>query len=134
MLMTFITAKAQTTTNEPYDWTNIMEAIIKVESEGKPNAHNQNGNCVGILQITRICLKEANEILKSKGSSKRFSNKDRLDPTKSKEIFVLIQNKYNPQGDIVKACRIWNEGPYYNKKIKTTSYVKKVLKKYNGGN
>ena len=80
------------------------------------------------MQITGIYVKEANAILKSKGLSKRYTLSDRLNPEKSKEIFILIQEKYNPEKDFVKACRIWNEGPYYNKKIKTTEYVKKVSK------
>ncbi len=117
---------------EKYDgWENVINAIIQVESKGNPNAYNKNGDCVGILQITRICVKEANNILKDAKSEIVFSLSDRWDVEKSKKIFILIQNKYNPEHDLIKACRIWNEGPYYNKQIKTTEYVKKVLQYLN---
>ena len=108
-------------------WQKIIDAISQVESRGNAKAYNPNGDCVGLLQITKICVKEANAILKQKGIDKRFSLDDRWDAEKSKEMFILIQEKYNPEGDLVKACRVWNEGPYYNKNIKTTSYVKKVM-------
>lgn len=123
-------AKAQTNdTIQANKWDRVMNAIIAVESKGNPKARNKKGDCVGAFQITKICVIEANEILRKRGSAKRFKLHDRLDLEKSKEIFNLIQDKYNPEKDVVKACRIWNEGPFYNKKIKTTKYVKKVLEK-----
>lgn len=123
-----LTANAQEEKKE-YDWARVINAIIQVESKGNAKAHNPNGDCVGILQITKVCVKEANAILRAKGSSKTFTLTDRWNPEKSKEIFRLIQGKYNPENDVIKACRVWNEGPFYNKKIKTTGYVKKVLNK-----
>lgn len=108
-------------------WQKIIDAISQVESRGNAKAYNPNGDCVGLLQITQTCVKEANAILKQKGIDNRFSLDDRWDAEKSKEMFILIQEKYNLEGDLVKACRVWNEGPNYNKKIKTTSYVKKVM-------
>lgn len=111
-----------------YDWDRLINAIMQVESKGNPKAYNPVGNCAGVLQITKTCVNEANNILKSKGIKKRFSLSDRWNIEKSKEIFNLIQEKYNPEKNVIKACRIWNEGPNYNKNIKTTSYVKKVLK------
>lgn len=113
---------------ERFNWDRVIEAIIQVESRGNPNAFNKEGNCAGILQITKICVKEANNILKEKGYERRFSLSDRWDEEKSREIFLLIQEKYNPEHDLVKACRIWNEGPNFNKKIETTEYVNKVMK------
>ena len=127
-LVVSTTAYSQKINKKIYNWNRVINAIIQTESEGNSKAINKSGNCVGILQITGICVKEANAILKSKGLSKRYTLSDRLNPEKSKEIFILIQEKYNPEKDFVKACRIWNEGPYYNKKIKTTEYVKKVSK------
>lgn len=122
-----LTVNAQET-KESYDWSKVIDAIVKVESRGNEKAYNPNGDCAGILQITKICIKEANNILEEKGIKKKFTLSDRWDAKKSKEIFILIQEKYNPEKDVIKACRVWNEGPYYNRKIKTTKYVEKVLK------
>ena len=58
--------------NNAYDWTKVMNAIIQVESEGNAKAHNTNGDCAGILQITKICVKDVNEFLKIRGSNKLY--------------------------------------------------------------
>lgn len=55
---------------------------------------------------------------------------DRLNPTKSKEMFVLFQSKYNPTKDIEKAIRMWNGGPRYSVG-KTNRYYNAVMKVYN---
>lgn len=115
------------------DWTKVISAIIKVESNGNTKAVNKNGSCVGLLQITPICLKECNDILKSKKSTKRYKLSDRFDKEKSEEMFALIQEKYNPSNNIETAIRLWNGGIGGLKcKSRTNSYLKKVMKYYNG--
>lgn len=111
-----------------YDWNKVMNAVIQVESEGNPKAYNPNGNCAGILQITPIVVKQCNIWLEKEKSKKRYTLNDRYNVTKSKEMFIMIQEHYNPSNNIEKAIRIWNEGPSYNKKVKTTNYLKRVLK------
>ena len=111
-----------------YDWNKVMNAVIQVESEGNPKAYNPNGNCAGILQITPIVVKQCNIWLEKEKSKKRYTLNDRYNVTKSKEMFIMIQEHYNPSNNIEKAIRIWNEGPSYNKKEKTTNYLKRVLK------
>lgn len=115
------------------DWTKVIDAIIQVESEGKANAVNKNGSCVGLLQITSICVKECNDILKARKSKKRYTLNDRYNEKKSKEMFTLIQEKYNPSNNVETAIRLWNGGigGLKNKK-RTDSYYKKVMKYYNG--
>jgi len=109
-----------------YDWTAVMEAIILVESEGNPRA--VSGKSVGVMQITPILVKECNNILKSRGSKKRFSLNDRYDVNKSKEMFLLIQSQYNKTNDVEKAIRSWNGGPKYTVKS-TNGYYQKVLRR-----
>lgn len=110
----------------------VMNAIIQVESGGNPKAHNPKGDCVGILQITKVCVKDINEYLAIKGSSKRFTLNDRYNAEKSKEMFMLYQKRHNPEGNVEKAIRIWNGGPYYykGKAGKTDGYYRKVMKYY----
>ena len=94
-----------------FDWTPVMEAIIKVESNGNP--HAVSGNSVGAMQITPICVAECNNILKQRKSKKRYSLKDRLNVAKSKEMFLLMQSFYNAENNIEKAIRSWNGGLRY---------------------
>ena len=106
------------------NWNRLIEAIIQVESGGNPRA--RCGNSVGILQITPICVKECNIILRTQ----KYSLSDRYNPKKSREMFALIQNKYNPKHNIERAIRLWNGGPRYS--IKSTNrYFNKVMKYFN---
>lgn len=83
---------------------------------------------MGVLQITPIAVRECNNILKRRGSEKRYTLEDRFDIDKSKEMFYLIQSKYNPTNDIEKAIRLWNGGPNYTQRG-TEAYYKKVLQR-----
>lgn len=118
---------------ETYDWSKIMNAIIQVESKGNPKAHNPNGDCCGILQITPILVKQCNVWLKNQKSKKRYTLQDRYNVQKSKEMFIMVQEHYNPSHDVEKAIRLWNGGPNYSLRA-TNGYYKKVMKYYNGGN
>ena len=53
---------------------------------------------------------------------------DRYSVAKSKEMFLLIQNYYNPENSVEKAIRSWNGGVKYSVKA-TNRYYKKVLAK-----
>jgi hypothetical protein len=124
-----VTQEKDSTENvvKEFDWEPLMKAIIYVESGGNPRAIG--GNSVGILQITPICVKQCNILLQRKGSKKRYTLNDRYSIEKSKEMFIMIQEEYNPEHNIEKAIRMWNGGPGY--KIKSTNgYYKKVMARY----
>ncbi|GJG32698.1 hypothetical protein PRMUPPPA20_08070 [Xylanibacter ruminicola] len=107
-----------------FDWNPVMDAIIKVESEGNPKA--VSGNSVGAMQITPVLVKECNNILSKRKSKKRYTLADRYSVEKSKEMFLLIQSYFNPENSVEKAIRSWNGGMNYG--IKTTnSYYRKVI-------
>lgn len=130
MLILVLTASAQTK-NVSYNWDKVINAISKVESKENPSAVSKD--CVGILQIRPILVKQCNIWLKNQKSSKRYTLKDRYDVEKSKEMFIMIQEHYNPSHNVEKAIRLWNGGPNYSVK-KTNGYYKKAMKYYNGGN
>ena len=111
-----------------FDWEPVMNAIIQIESKGNPAA--VNGPYVGVLQISPILVKECNNILKSTGSSKRYSLSDRFNATKSKEMFVIIQSFHNPLNSVEKAIRLWSGGIRYNV-AKTQAYFRKVMRHMN---
>ena len=111
-----------------FDWEPVMRAIIQIESKGNPAA--VNGPYVGVLQISPVLVKECNNILRSTGSTKRYSLSDRFNATKSKEMFVIIQGFYNPLNSIEKAIRLWSGGIRYNV-AKTQAYFRKVMRYMN---
>jgi soluble lytic murein transglycosylase-like protein len=127
MLALSLTIGAQ---SESYDWSKVIDAIVKVESRG--NASAKSKDCVGILQIRPILVADCNEYLQMKGKKKRFTLADRLSPEKSKEMFVLYQKRYNPTNNVEKAIRLWNGGCGYSV-TKTEVYFQKVMKYYKGG-
>lgn len=113
-------------TSKSFDWTKVIDAIIQVESEGNAKARNKKGDCAGIMQITPVLVKDCNRILKDRNEKRRFTLKDRYNVKKSKEMFVLIQEYYNPTNSIEKAIRSWNGGCNYSKRS-TNEYYKKVM-------
>lgn len=106
------------------DWDDVIEAIAYIESRG--NAQAVNGIYAGLLQISPIMVKEVNNILRSKGSKKRYSLKDRFSAQASREMFEIIMQHHNPEGSIERAIRIWKGGANYNKR-RTQGYYNRVM-------
>lgn len=113
---------------EKFNWNPLMDAIIQVESEG--NSRAVNGKNCGAMQIRPILVEDCNAILKSRGSSKRYTLNDRFNEKKSREMFVLIMSHYNPSNNIERAIRLWNGGVRYTVKG-TQGYYNKVMRLYN---
>lgn len=107
-----------------YDWTPVIDAIIQVESKGNPNA--RSGIYCGVLQISPVLVQECNNILKRRGSSKRYTLNDRFNVAKSKEMFVIIQSYYNPKHNVERAIRMWQGGCNFNVRS-TQRYYERVM-------
>ena len=133
MCMLALPFSVMTQEKKAYDWNPIMDAIIQVESRGNAKAHNPNGDCAGILQIVPILVKECNQILAKRKSKKRYTLGDRYNVSKSKEMFILLQEHFNPEHTVEKAIRCWNSGFYGNWRNRSGEYYKNVMKYYNGG-
>lgn len=99
----------------------LLNAIAQVESEGNPNADSGNGDS-GLLQQRKISVDEANRIV---GES-RYTYKDRYNPDKQIQMFLIIQRKHNPSGDFQLASRLWNGFDKTMTNPKTLTYWKKV--------
>lgn len=80
------------------------------------------------MQITPILVKECNQILRRRGSSKRYTLSDRFSVEKSKEMFLLIQSHFNPSNNVEQAIRAWNGGPRYSVR-RTQRYYDKVMRR-----
>lgn len=127
-MLLFVSLAASATGNartNNFNWNPVMDAIIQVESEGNPRA--VSGNSCGAMQITPICVKECNIILKRRKSKKRYTLADRFSISKSKEMFLLIQSYHNPENNVEQAIRSWNGGMRYSVKG-TQRYYNKVMK------
>lgn len=107
------------------DWGRVLKAIAYVESKNNPKA--VSGDQVGLLQIRPIMVKDCNRILERRGSNKRYTLRDRYNPVKSREMFILYQSHYNPKGNIERAIRLWNGGSGYSVRG-TQGYYQKVKK------
>ena len=104
----------------------LVDAIGEYESHNDSTAKNKNSSASGHLQILKVMIDEANNI----SGYKKYEYQDRYNKQTAIEIFNLIQNKYNPKGDIEKAIRLWNGGPHYNVKS-TQTYYENVRSIYN---
>ena len=109
------------------DWSRVVRAIAKVESNCDP--HAVSGIYVGYLQIAPVIVKDCNRILKIRKSSLRYSLADRYSKSKSIQMFVLYQSFYNPKGSVEKAIRLWNGGPNYSHSA-TQRYYQRVIYHY----
>ena len=103
-----------------FDYSELIEAIIAVESEGNVKAVSANGQCCGVLQITPILVKEVNNIV----GHEKYSLQDRFDKEKSIEMFYIMQHAHNPSHDMRKAVGLWNRSQWYYKKV--MSYYNKA--------
>jgi len=103
----------------PTDWNLFIEALIFVESRGNENAVG-NGDCVGVLQITPIYVRECNRLI----GYEKYDIMDRFDSLKSIELFTIIQSHYNPEKDIEKAI-------YLHNKNAPKEYKNKIINKFN---
>jgi len=109
--------------------TELLDAIIQVESGGDPNTHAKGEDAVGCLQIRKIMIKDVNRILKKQDNKTRYKYKDRWDCEKSKDIFDIVIKYYLPGACDQDIARLWNGGPKGPVKKNTRRYWKKVLKK-----
>ena len=114
------------------DRTELVNALIQVESNGNTNAIGDNGAAVGVLQIQPIMIREVNRILKLKKSDKRFKRKDRFDREKSIEIFTIWAEFHHKDSDYETIARNWNGGPDGFEQACTEKYWKKVQIELNG--
>ncbi len=104
----------------------IISAMIQVESEGNDSAYCASENAAGCLQIRPIMLQEVNRILRLQGKPKRYTLNDRWNREKSIEMFWVWKNFHHQNSSNEKIARNWNGGPRGINKEATAHYWKKV--------
>ena len=90
--------------------TQILSAIISVESSNNDNAYNSNEDAVGCLQIRKTMVDDINRILRRKKSPIRFTYEDRWSRYKSIKMFEIYCKHYNLT-TYEQIARCWNGGP-----------------------
>lgn len=88
-------------------------AMINVESNFNTDAHLKRTDAAGLLQITPIYVKEVNKYSKVK-----FTLEDRFNPIKNLEMFIIFNNKHNPNYNLERAIFLHNSRADSNYKIK----------------
>ena len=113
---------------EIYDFGNIesdmISALIFVESSGNDSAHNLSEDAVGCLQIRQCMVDDINRIL----GKQIYKYSDRWSREKSIEMLKIYCNHYNlntPE----QIARCWNGGPRGFGKPQTVNYWSRVKNK-----
>lgn len=122
-------ANAQSSVDLNKKWGAIMDAIEQVESRGNTKAVSSNGKWVGCMQISEILVREVNNII----GQKKYTYADRYSREKSREMFIIYQERYNKEGNMEKAIRLWNSGDLkcMQRKASTEGYYRRVMASYN---
>ena len=111
--------------------TNLVEALIQVESRGKEDCIGDKHliiPSVGVLQIRPIMVREVNRILKLLGKNQRYKNKDRYSRIKSIKMFNIWKDYHHKNDSDEVIARCWNGGPKGWKRKATLHYWNKVQK------
>jgi hypothetical protein len=128
-VMTFVSllASAQEVDLEK-KWGAVVKAIAQVESEERPDQVSSNGLYVGYLQMSKILVRQCNQIL----GTQAYTYNDRYDKQKSIEMFIVFQEHFNKEGNMEKAIRLWCSGDLkcMNRKRATNGYYRRVMRKY----
>ena len=117
-----VIADCPTLEDELSDWDMLQMAIIKTESDFKPEVKGASGT--GIFQATTIYVAEVNRLL----GKNTYTIQDALDPVKSKEMFDVIQSTYNPDSLISKAIKLHNPDggeSYKNKVMQNFNFIRR---------
>ena len=108
--------------------SNLITALIAVESSGNDLAIGDNGRAVGPLQIHRGVVLDVNRFT---GSHHRWeSMTNRVQARAVCEAYLTHYGKSNSsnRASIEQLARRWNGGPTGDRKLATVGYWKKVKK------
>ncbi len=117
---------------EEVDYRRAFAAIAKIESSLNPNAYNRKENAVGIVQIRRLYLIDANEYLGTK-----YSHSDCYDIDISYRLFKAYMKRYKAK--TLEECirlhnggcnwkrKAWKTNRFYNKVIQSTPSIRTIV-------
>lgn len=101
--------------------TNLLAALILVESSGNDLAYNRTEKAAGCLQIRPIMVREVNRL-----SGRHYRHpEDCWDRRKSCEMALVYFGQW-PDATEEQLARRWNGGPTGDRKKSTLRYWSKV--------
>ena len=70
--------------------TNLIESLVRVESNGRSGLVGDSGKAYGILQVHPEMVREANRI-----SHKAYTHEDMFDARKAREVAYIVLSHYD---------------------------------------
>lgn len=101
--------------------TNLITALIAVESGGRDNATGDGGRALGPLQIHQGVVLDVNRIT---GASYRWQ--EMTNRTKARAVCEAYLKAYGRGATTEQLARRWNGGPSGDRKAATLPYWRKV--------
>ena len=109
--------------------TNLISALIIVESSGNDMAVGDNGRAIGPLQIHRAVVLDVNRIT---GSHYRWE--DMTNRVQARAVCEAYLRHYGRGASTEQLARRWNGGPAGDRKQATEAYWRKVQKHLRSSN
>jgi hypothetical protein len=104
--------------------TNLITALIAVESGGRDSAIGDNGKAIGPLQIHRGVVQDVNRITGSNYQWQQMTNR-----VQARAVCEAYLKHWGKGKTTEEQARIWNAGPQgHNRKKATEAYWAKVKK------
>jgi soluble lytic murein transglycosylase-like protein len=106
--------------------TNLITALIAVESSGNDMAIGDQGRAIGCLQIHRAVVLDVNRITGS-----HYRHQDMTNRVQARAVCQAYLTHYGRGATTEQLARRWNGGPTGDRKPATVAYwakVKKVIK------
>lgn len=101
--------------------TNLITALIAVESGGRDNAIGDGGRALGPLQIHQGVVLDVNRIT---GAS--YRHQDMTNRAKARAVCEVYLKAYGRGATTEQLARRWNGGPTGDRKPATLPYWRKV--------
>lgn len=103
--------------------TNLITALIIVESSGNDLAIGDGGKAIGPLQIHRAVVTDVNRITGS-----HFRHQDMTNRAQARAVCEAYLKHYGKGASTEQLARRWNGGPTGDRKTATEGYWRKVQK------
>lgn len=103
--------------------TNLISALIIVESSGNDMAIGDNGRAIGALQIHKAVVLDVNRITGS-----HYRHADMTNRVAARAVCEAYLNAYGKGATPEQLARRWNGGPKGDTKSSTEAYWAKVKK------
>tara|TARA_B100001094_G_C18146101_1_gene780805 strand:+ start:932 stop:1492 length:561 start_codon:yes stop_codon:yes gene_type:complete len=105
--------------------SDLLSAIMFVESSYNDSAYCEPEDAVGVLQIRKTMVDDVNRILERQGSYKRYTYQCRWNRLESIDMFNIYVDYYRLES-AEEIARCWNGGPRGMDKEATVYYWNKV--------